>query len=516
MEAIVTTIRRLLSSLVVSLTGIAIAGGSPVLAEKRVALVVGNSSYTNASVLPNPVNDANAIATLFKGAGFDVVESRRDLNNADFRRAIREFSVRARDSDVAVVFFAGHGIEVRGTNYLLPVDVKLASDFDVDDESVSLDRVMQALEPAKRMRLVILDACRDNPFVRTMQRSAATRAISRGLAKVEPPTANTLVAFAAKDGSTADDGAGSNSPFTTALLKHVAAPGLDIRIALGRVRDEVLTSTGNRQEPYVYGSLGGATFALVSPPPEPKATPAPAAAPAVADPNAAVRRDYEFAERVGTKEAWDSFLAAHSTGFFAELARAQRAKLDAPPPAKRGEPAVAAVTPVTPPEPPKPAARTGPDPAEIARHLQIELRRVGCDPGSVDGDWGAGSRRALTAFNRHAKAKFEVNVASVDALDAVLSKKSRVCPLECPRGFRAEGEKCVEIPKTAAKPPAAPPRSTSDRPPRQQAPAAAPPPATSSPRVACDNFGCKPVPSKCRVQSTFDDHFGSQQRVICP
>jgi hypothetical protein len=521
MEAIVTTIRRLPRPLIAAglMIAFALAGAEPALAEKRVALIVGNSAYKNVSVLPNPVNDATAMAAMFKGAGFDVVEARRDLGNLDFRRTIREFSSLARNADVAVVFFAGHGIEVRGTNYLLPVDAKLASDFDVEDESVSLDRVMQALEPAKRMRLVILDACRDNPFVRTMQRSVATRAISRGLAKVEPQSSNTLVAFAAKDGSTADDGVGSHSPFTTALLKHITAPGLDIRIALGRVRDEVLTSTGNRQEPYVYGSLGGATFALVSPPPEPAVKQAPPA-PAVADPNAAVRRDYEFAERVGTKDAWDTFLAVHPKGFFADLARAQRAKLDtAPtaPTAARGEPAVAAVTPATPPEPAKPAAKTGPDPEEIARLLQNELKRVGCDPGSVDGDWGAGSRRALAAFNRHAKAKFEVNVASVDALDAVLSKKSRVCPLECPRGFRAEGEKCVEIPKTAAKPPAAAPpppaRSSGDRPARQQQAA---PPSTGAPRVACDNFGCKPVPPKCRVQSTFNDHFGSQQIVTCP
>jgi hypothetical protein len=512
----VLTIHRLLAPLsaIGLATLFAIGGAAPAQAEKRVALVVGNSTYQSVTRLPNPANDANAIAALLKDAGFDVVDARHDLGNLDFKRAIRDFAGAARDADVAVVYFAGHGMEVRGTNYLLPIDAKLASDFDVEDESVSLDRVVQALEPARRLRLIILDACRDNPFLKTMKRSITTRAISRGLAKVEPPSTDTLIAFAAKAGSTAEDGIGTHSPFTAALLKHITAPGLDIRIAFGRVRDEVLRSTGNRQEPFVYGSLGGATLALVT-------APAPAAAPpavvAPADPAALARRDYEFAERVGTKDAWDSFLAVHGTGFLADLARAQRAKLDAPvQPAKRGDTAVAATTPTEPPpETAKPADKTGPDPAEIARLLQTELKRVGCITGAVDGEWGPDSRRAMVAFNRRAKTKLGIHVASVDALDAVRSKKSRVCPLECERGFRAEGDKCVEIPKTAARPPEPPPARKPDRQ-QRQAPAAAAPSSGGQARVACDRFGCKSVPRNCRVESTFDDRFGSQQHVICP
>ena len=124
--------------------------------------------------------------SLFRKAGFDVVETKLDLGNLEFKRVARDFTAAARDADIAVVYFAGHGIEVNGTNYLLPVDAKLVSDFDVEDEALSLDRVMRAIEPARRLRLVILDACRDNPFVRTMQRSVTTRNVSGGLAKVEP------------------------------------------------------------------------------------------------------------------------------------------------------------------------------------------------------------------------------------------------------------------------------------------------------------------------------------------
>jgi formylglycine-generating enzyme required for sulfatase activity len=238
---------------------------------KRVALVIGNSAYQNVGPLANPVNDAEAIATLLKQAGFDVVEHRSNLTIANLRRAVSNFSDTAADTDIALVFFAGHGIEVDGTNYLIPIDATLARDFDVDDEAISLDRVLKAIEPARRLRLVILDACRDNPFVRTMRRS--TRAIGRGLARVDPTTADTLVAFAAKAGSTAADGQGSNSSFTAALLNHLTTPNLDIRLALGRVRDEVMTTTRPRQEPFVYGSLGGRTITIIDglevpPPPQ--------------------------------------------------------------------------------------------------------------------------------------------------------------------------------------------------------------------------------------------------------
>jgi len=291
------------------------AASTSALAEKRVALVIGNSGYQHAVPLANPANDAAAIAQLFKDIGFDVVEVRRDVLALDLRRAIREFSLHARDADVAIVFYAGHGFEMNGTNYLVPTDAKLERDFDVEDETVPLDRFLAAVEPAKRLRLVILDACRDNPFVKKMRRSVATRAIGQGLAKIDVTSTDTLIAFAAKAGSVATDGEGPHSPFTGALLKHLPTPGVDVRILFGRVRDDVFTSTARRQEPFVYGSLGGSDVTLV---------PSPAAPPVNAgDP----RSEYEAAEGVATLAAWDLFLARHSTGFFANLAREQRAKL---------------------------------------------------------------------------------------------------------------------------------------------------------------------------------------------
>jgi uncharacterized caspase-like protein len=292
------------------------AANADASADKRVALVIGNSAYQHAARLPNPSNDAAALAKLIKDLGFDVVDFRRDLGTIALRRAMREFAQQARGADIAIVFYAGHGIELNGNNYLVPTDAKLEQDFDVEDETVPLERVLAAVEPAKRLRLVILDACRDNPFVKRMKRTIATRAIGQGLAKVEPTMSDTLIAFAAKAGSIANDGDGPHSPFTAALLKHLATPGVDVRLVFGRVRDDVMTSTGRKQEPFVYGSLGGSDVALV---------PAPAAAPI---PSAAdMRRDYEIAERVGTLEAWDLFIGQYPAGFYANLARAQRAKL---------------------------------------------------------------------------------------------------------------------------------------------------------------------------------------------
>jgi uncharacterized caspase-like protein len=343
---------------IVAISGLLLGAlsATPASAERRVALVIGNSAYRSVPSLPNTTNDASAMTSLFTKAGFDVVESHTNLGVLEFKRSVRDFLNTARDADIAVVYYAGHGIEIQGTNFLIPVDAKLASDYDADDEAVSLDRVIWALQPVRMLRLIILDACRDNPFIGKMQRTVAVRAVSSGLATIDPTNSNTLIAYAAKAGSTSADGGGKNSPFTAALVKYLTEPGLDIRIALGRVRDEVLKSTGNMQEPFVYGSLGGQAISLVPAPQERNATPA------VANPNE-VQRDYEFAERVGTRAVWESFLAAHKTGFYAELARAQIARLAATP-----APSVTRVAPAKPAEPGKrddarPVERPRTDPA---------------------------------------------------------------------------------------------------------------------------------------------------------
>ncbi|WP_247405629.1 caspase family protein [Bradyrhizobium sp. 76] len=300
-----------------------VLGPDRAFAERRVALVVGNSTYQSVPQLPNPARDANSVAKMFREAGFDAVETLINVGNLEFKRAIRKFEATADQADIAVVYYAGHGLEIGGINYLIPIDARLASDRDADDEAIPLERLVSSADGAKRLRLVVLDACRDNPFVSTMRRerrNLATRAVSSGLGKVEPTMTDTLIAYAAKAGSTADDGDGEHSPFTTSILKNLPVPGLDIRLAFGRVRDEVLKATASRQEPYVYGALGGGTISLVPAPAVPREAP-------VSD----VKADYELVQKIGTKRAWEVFLATHPTGFYAELARAQMEALGVQP-----------------------------------------------------------------------------------------------------------------------------------------------------------------------------------------
>src|SRR5271155_5810737 len=312
-------------------------------AETRVALVVGNAGYEHADVLANTVNDAVAVSSLLKKAGFDVDE-RDNLGVVEFKRAVRDFARTAANADIAVVYYSGHGMGFDGRNYLIPTDARLANDSDVEDEAIPLDRVLAATRAAKKLSLIILDACRENPFLHLEGAMATKRVSFKGLVPLESTGTNTLVAYAAKAGSVSFDGSGANSPFTTALVKYIAEPGLDIRMALGQVRDEVLATPGNAQEPTIYGSLGGTTIFLV--PARSKATPIHDGQEA----DLAAASDYERAERVGSRQGLEAFLAAHKSGFYASLARAQLAKL---PPIETTKPTVAA--PETPTKPVAPS-----------------------------------------------------------------------------------------------------------------------------------------------------------------
>jgi hypothetical protein len=223
-------------------------------AADRVALVFGNGDYQNAPRLSNPINDATDLAAAFGRLGFSVQLIKNGTFDA-MRRGLLNFAQQAQSADIAVVYFAGHGIEIRDENWLIPVDAELKMDVSAGQEAISLGSILPIASKARRLGLVILDACRDNPFSKQMQMSQPGRALRmRGLAVVEPPN-SVLVVFAAKHGTTADDGAGRNSPFTTALLHNLEVPGLEINYLLRNVHDEVYDATQQRQEPYVYGTL---------------------------------------------------------------------------------------------------------------------------------------------------------------------------------------------------------------------------------------------------------------------
>jgi formylglycine-generating enzyme required for sulfatase activity len=229
---------------------------SPVLAAgKRVALVMGNASYADVGALANPKADATAVAAALEATGFDTVRHVTDLSAETMRRELKDFSARAASAEVAIVYYAGHGVEVAEQNYLVPVDAKLLRSTDIDFEAISLASVRSAVSGASKLRVVVLDACRNNPF--TLAGSGGTRAATRGLGRIEP-SAGEVVAYAAKEGTLAQDGpSNSNSPFAEALVKSLKEPGLEIRLLFGRVRDDVLSATANEQEPYTYASLGG-------------------------------------------------------------------------------------------------------------------------------------------------------------------------------------------------------------------------------------------------------------------
>jgi TPR repeat protein len=234
----------------------AIAGTSHSLPERRVALVIGNSAYQAVGALGNTTNDAKAVAEALKADGFASVRTALDTTRAGMLATLNDFQHEADTADWAVVYYAGHGLEISGTNYLVPVDAKIGDDRDVQDEAVSVDRILRAVENAKKLRLVMLDACRNNPFLKTMHRSVATRSISRGLAAIEPEGA-TLIVFAAKDGETAEDGDGDHSPFAASLIRRLQQPAVEINKLFRLVTSDVLKTTGNQQRPFVYGSLPG-------------------------------------------------------------------------------------------------------------------------------------------------------------------------------------------------------------------------------------------------------------------
>ena len=233
------------------------ASGAP-SNDRRIALVVGNSAYENVAALPNPARDARLVADVLKRTGFATVTLLTDLRKDALVDALRDFAGRAETADWAVVYYAGHGMEVGGVNYLIPTDAKISADRDIGFEAVPLEQVLNAAERAQKLRLVILDACRDNPFASQMKRTltVASRSVSRGLAAVEPD-AGTLVVYAAKDGETALAGAGTTSPFASAFVKNLPTPGLEVRRLFDFVRDDVMEATGRRQKPFSYGSISG-------------------------------------------------------------------------------------------------------------------------------------------------------------------------------------------------------------------------------------------------------------------
>lgn len=229
-------------------------------AERRVALAIGNSAYKIGGVLANSVNDSKLVAAALGASKFEKIEVKEDLGISDFRQTLRRFQSQADGADVALIYFAGHGVEVSGTNWLVPVDAELRETRDLEYEAIKVDLALQALSGAK-IRILVLDACRNNPFGRSWQ--AATRMVTRGLGRQEAD--GVLVLYAAAPGQVAADSVGTskNSPFATAFARRLSETGLALQMLGGRVRDDVISATKDKQRPYIAASITGEPFYLL-------------------------------------------------------------------------------------------------------------------------------------------------------------------------------------------------------------------------------------------------------------
>ena len=391
-----------------------------VLAQQRVALVIGNAIYEHAPRLANPLNDAQDVGAALARLGFAVTRL-ENVNYAELRRGLLAFTRAASAAEVVVVFYAGHGIEVDQRNFLVPVDARLSSDQDVEFETVPLALVMRSVSRASGLRLVILDACRENPFAVSMQRSGATRSIGRGLARVEP-AGETLVAYAAKEGTVAADGEGRNSPYSQALLAHLEEPGLEIGLLFRKVRDAVLASTGGRQEPFVYGSLSSRGVYLTArvetlPVSEPEDKPAEGnaatdrlTAEQLAAKRLAGERELLFWESVkdSTNPAdLQAYLNRYPGGTYEVLARN---RLEALQPSD---------TPEVVPESTSETVEAGLELSRADRRLiQLGLAAAGFDPGGADGLFGRKTRGAIGRWqaSRDEEATGHLDAESAKAL----------------------------------------------------------------------------------------------------
>lgn len=418
---------------------LAFTAGSQAHAEKRVALVIGNGAYQHTAKLNNPGNDAGDLSAALQRLNFEVVEG-KDLDKREMERLIRQFGIKLAGADVALFFYAGHGLQVGGQNYLVPTDAKLANEGDIDFESLSLALVMKQMEREAKTSLVLLDACRDNPLARNLSRNMGTRnvQVGQGLAEVRMTAVGTLIAFSTQPGYVALDGNGRNSPYAEALLKHIEAPGSDVSGVLVEVRNEVLKATAGKQVPWEHTSLTGQVFLRSMPEGGKAQSSEPARLPLVKPQDT----DLEIALWNSVKDSksssmFDVYLARYPNGTFAGLARVMLSELNG------GAPKPTAPTRV--------AVETKPDRGALTRSLQTELKRVGCYSGAVDGDWGEKTSAGLAKFARASKVPVNSDEPTTVALEALTSRDGRVCTLECGQGTVESNGKCVATQSGAKK-----------------------------------------------------------------
>ncbi|WP_395020449.1 caspase domain-containing protein [Dongia sp.] len=355
-------------------------------AEPRFALVVGNSNYgPEIGKLPNPVNDAGVMAQALTQTGFQVTKV-TDVDQQKLKRAIIEFGDKltaAGENATALFFYAGHGVQVKGMNYLIPVGADIGKESDVGLEAISADEVLQQMEYAgARVNIVILDACRNNPLARGF------RSASRGLAPMDA-TRGTFIAYSTSPGDVSADGDGKNSPYSAALAKTIVQPGIGIEEAFRDVRAQVMSATDEKQVPWDSSSLTAPFFFQPSQfNTASQAAPAPAAAPkAAANTSAPANIEIEKAVWDGIKDSkqagdYQAYLDQYPNGIFAQVARSRVASLGGGSGAPREQPAAPVVEPAA-AVIPEPAPAPAPVPQEASTTDAAAAIPVSAEPAEV-------------------------------------------------------------------------------------------------------------------------------------
>jgi Caspase domain len=405
------------------------------VAEKRVALVVGNGAYTHATRLNNPVNDAKDVTEALKRLGFEVVQG-NDVTNEKFDDLIQTFSSKLAGADIALFYYSGHGLQFDGANYLVPVDSKIEGVYALKKRAVIAQDVVNMMEREAKASLVFLDACRNNTLVRDLEQSLPaqnrTGSGARGLARMAQ-SGNSLIAFAAAPNDVAADGTGSrNSPFTAAVLKHIETPNIVVPEMLTEVTADVTRATSNRQKPEVLSRL--TTQVRLKPQlMSAAATPLPASIPTPSSNREdAARVAWETLHSSCDPDRLKLFRNRYGETYFGDLAQLRIADIDAGKQCAPAKPVVVVV-----PPPPPPVKLT--DDETFVRAMQTELKRVGCYEGSADGRWGDKSLAALKA----SKVSDDLTPASLAALKQTTS---RLCPLKCNADEGELNGQCVAKP----------------------------------------------------------------------
>jgi uncharacterized caspase-like protein/peptidoglycan hydrolase-like protein with peptidoglycan-binding domain len=397
-------------------------------AARKVALVMGNGAYQNAVPLANPVRDARAVADKLRGLGFDVIGG-YDEDLSAMQETVAEFARKAVGADIALMFYAGHGIQVHGDNFLIPIDAKFEDETALDFETVPVNFVIRQMSRNVRVRMIILDACRNNPLSRSLARAmGASRAaaVGEGLAeiKIEDPGEGTVIAFATSPGDVAYDGETAHSPFTEALLRHIDAADTPVQNVMTRVTRDVYLATEERQRPWVNASLIGEVYlnetrSAATAPAAPATPPAVADAPPSGAASIAWDREkslFESAAKSGAVDDYRAYLAAYPDGEFSAIAENFIARSEE----GGGEKKPATVAALAPAdttgaasdartaEPPSGGAAIGTELGEAAlgwdrakrREMQTRLELAGNELGRADGAFGPRSRAAIGDWQR--------------------------------------------------------------------------------------------------------------------